>query len=340
MNILNSIKLSIVVVMFLMFFLRLPVLAQDPVPIIYDTDIGEDCDDAGALAVLHALADLGEAEILGIISCVTREGYVAGCIDAINTYYGRPDIPIGVPRAKVWTSDIYSTYLAKNYPNDLKKNENATPAVSLYRKILASQQDHSVVIVTVGFLRNLAVLMNSSPDEYSPLDGIDLIAKKVRRLVCMAGEFPSGTSYGFHEWNLKGGPWNCGSSSQRVVKDWPTPIMFSGHEIGYPIMTGSKLFTETPENNPVRKAYELNPGTTEEGNRHSWDHTAILYAVHGLRNYWEAEEVGHIVVHNEGSNEWRIRPDDYRHSYLVQKMPIPEIKKVIEDLMVKPPKKK
>ena len=39
-----------------------------PVKVIFDTDMANDCDDAGALAVLHALADLGEAEILAIVT--------------------------------------------------------------------------------------------------------------------------------------------------------------------------------------------------------------------------------------------------------------------------------
>src|SRR3990170_406515 len=60
------------------------------VKIIFDTDFHTDCDDAGALAVLHALADRGECEILAIM-CSTRDPFSAPAIDVINTYYGRPD---------------------------------------------------------------------------------------------------------------------------------------------------------------------------------------------------------------------------------------------------------
>ena len=35
-----------------------------PVKVIFDTDMETDCDDAGALAVLHTLADRDECEIL------------------------------------------------------------------------------------------------------------------------------------------------------------------------------------------------------------------------------------------------------------------------------------
>ncbi|HEY3369613.1 MAG TPA: hypothetical protein VGK10_02120, partial [Prolixibacteraceae bacterium] len=39
-----------------------------PVPVIFDTDIAPDYDDVGALAILHAFADKGEAIILATIS--------------------------------------------------------------------------------------------------------------------------------------------------------------------------------------------------------------------------------------------------------------------------------
>ncbi len=64
------------------------------VSIIFDTDIGTDVDDAGALAILHILADQGKAEILATMSA-NQNRWCAPAIDVINTYYGRGDIPIG-----------------------------------------------------------------------------------------------------------------------------------------------------------------------------------------------------------------------------------------------------
>ena len=69
--------------------------AKDIPKIIFDTDMTGDCDDCGALAMLHALADKGEVEILGCIASYGGTPWVPGCIDAINTYYGRGDLPIG-----------------------------------------------------------------------------------------------------------------------------------------------------------------------------------------------------------------------------------------------------
>jgi hypothetical protein len=64
------------------------------VPIILDTDMDTDCDDAGALAVLHALADRGECEILGTMVSARHPGS-APTVAAINAYYGRPHLPVG-----------------------------------------------------------------------------------------------------------------------------------------------------------------------------------------------------------------------------------------------------
>ena len=57
-----------------------------PVKIIFDTDLGPDYDDVGALAFLHAVADSGKAEILATISSNKHE-LVAPSIEVINTVF-------------------------------------------------------------------------------------------------------------------------------------------------------------------------------------------------------------------------------------------------------------
>ncbi len=186
-----------------MIFLLLTVVSygqqhkQKSVNVIFDSDMGPDYDDVGAIAILHALADKGEANILATIASTKYEG-VAGVLNVFNTYFNRPNIPIGVPKSKAlelrdwqhWTD----TVLAK-YPHQIKNNDEVPDAVQLYRKILASQPDNSVTIVTVGFLTNLSNLLNSTTDEYSLLDGKQLVKKKVKLLVCMGGRFPSGYEF-------------------------------------------------------------------------------------------------------------------------------------------------
>jgi hypothetical protein len=65
--------------------------------LILDTDIDGDCDDASALAVLHALADLGECNILGVVVSAPPVDLGVGAVRAINHACGRPDLPVGAP---------------------------------------------------------------------------------------------------------------------------------------------------------------------------------------------------------------------------------------------------
>src|SRR5690606_3331595 len=113
----------------------------------------------------------------------------AGAIDAINTYYGRPDIPIGVIRERngVKLKSKYTKALANEFPNDFNVAE-AKDALFLYRDLLEQQPDRSVVIVTVGYLTNIKDLLQL-PAESGHLSGIELIKRKVQTWVCMGGNF-------------------------------------------------------------------------------------------------------------------------------------------------------
>jgi len=302
-----------------------------PVNVIFDTDMDSDCDDLGALAVLHALADLGEARILAVIT-TTGDPWSPRCADAVNTYYGRPDIPIGVLDPKTGGRKRRSRYtraVAEACPHDLRGYEAAEDAVALYRRTLAAQADRSVVIITVGHLTSLARLMKSGPDKHSRLGGIELIAKKVRLWSCMGGRYPKGKSPNFYRPDP--------ASTAYVLPRWPTKAVFSGDRIGNAIKTGTRL-RETPKTNPVRIGYERY-FRGRKPSRPSWDQTSVLYAVRGLSQYWDAETTGHCHVFDDGSNEWRASPDK-DHAYLKPKMPPERLTKIIEDLMVRPPGRK
>ncbi|UCH62914.1 MAG: nucleoside hydrolase [Fidelibacterota bacterium] len=291
--------------------------------IIYDTDMAADVDDVGALALLHTLADLGEAEILAAMVS-SRNEHVVPCLNAINTYYGRPDIPIGSVNDGVKAESRYTKAVADSFPHVIQSGSDVPDAARLYRKILADQPDGSVVIVSVGFLTNLKNLLQTEPDEYSDLGGVDLVREKVKLWVCMGGHFPEGKEYNIH---------TDAAASIIAVRDWPTPVVFSGYEIGHKIMTGKRL-EGTPESNPVRAAYYHFNGLS---NRESWDHSAVLYAVRGLRDYWDIGTGGYLHINQDGSNEWRTTTET-QHSYLIEKMDPAELAKIIEDLMLKPPK--
>jgi inosine-uridine nucleoside N-ribohydrolase len=299
--------------------------AAEPVRLIFDTDMESDVDDVGTAALLHALADNGEVKILAMMLSA-KNPHSAACLDAINTYYGRPDLPIGNVKGEgVMRHSRYAEGVAGEFPHDLASGDDAPDATALYRRVLSAQPDRSVVVVTVGYLTNLRNLLESGPEPSCRLAGPELVRQKVKLWVCMGGAFPSGK-----ESNLKHDP----AASLAAIRDWPTPIVFSGWEIGAKIPTGARL-RETPKANPVRRAYELYNGLKH---RQSWDQTAVLFAVRGAGDYWDLQTRGHNYVGADGSNQWRAAPDK-DHTYLIQKMPPGKLAAEIEELMIRPPRR-
>jgi hypothetical protein len=159
----------------------------EPKRLIVDTDMSGDCDDCGAMAIAHQFANDGEAQILGVM---VNDGdpYTPACLDAINTYYGRPGIPIGVGKnLPIATTSLYAEAVAKSFPNRVINHPNLPDSVELYRKLLSEQPDHTVVIASIGFLSNLKNLLNSGPDKYSSLNGVELVRRKVGYATVMGG---------------------------------------------------------------------------------------------------------------------------------------------------------
>lgn len=301
--------------------------------IIFDTDLGPDYDDVGALALLHAMADSGKAEILATISS-NRNPLVAPSIEVINTYFNRPQLEIGAPEPAgpdLGSTQHWADSIVARYPHKLRSTEEAEDAVKLYRKILNRQPDKSVTIVTTGFLTNLSDLLKSPPDDIVPLDGKELISKKVKLLVSMAGKFPRG-----REFNI----FIDSAASKFVYENWPGEIIFTGFEIGWEIRTGLRLMKSPVENSPVRDVFRISIPLSEEdkNGRMSWDETAALIGVYGTEGFFDTVR-GRIIINTDGSNDWQDDPEG-KHVYVVQKMPVPEITRFIEDRMMHVPVRK
>ncbi len=297
-----------------------------PVPIIFDTDMGPDYDDVGAITLLHALADSGQARILATIAS-TKYARVGPVLSVLNTHFGRPDLPIAVPKgAAVDEADRqhWSDTLVARYPHRLRSNAETPDAVALYRQILARQPDRSVTIVTVGFLTNLANLLNAPADGVSPLTGRQLVEQKVARLVCMAGAFPKG-----REFNV----FRDAPASATVYGQWPTPVLLSGFEIGKKVKTGLPLVENAQiRNSPVKDVFRISIPLDKEDQqgRMSWDQTAVLVAVKGPAPYYTTRS-GRMTVQSDGSNGWDSAGKG--HQYLVEQWPVAQTTALINKLM-------
>jgi inosine-uridine nucleoside N-ribohydrolase len=330
MNIIKNKNSKVVRLLFWFCFLT-PILSQaqkvKPAPVIFDSDMGPDYDDVGAITLLHAFADSGYINILATVASTKYEG-VAAVFNVLNTYFNRPGLLIGVPKGialELKDHQHWTDTLLLKYPHKIKKNDEVLSATEVYRKTLASQPDRSVTIITVGFLTNLADLLQSSPDKYSKLMGKDLVRKKVKQLVCMAGSFPAG-----NEFNVR----MDAASSKIVFENWETPILFSGVEIGMKIKTGLPLVNDLSiKNSPVKDVFRICiPLSPQDiAGRMSWDQTAVLIAVKGYKPWWNIQ-TGKIKVAEDGSNTWK--NGSLPHRYLIESQSIVIIRDLINNLMM------
>lgn len=288
-----------------------------PVKIIVDTDMATDCDDAGAFAVLHALADNGECDILATMVS-SKNPWSVPAVDVLNTYYGRPNIPVGCVKGEgVQVPSKYAQQIAEEFPHKLKSDKDAADAVLLYRDILERQPDHSVVIATVGYLTNIKGLLQL-PAEKNHLSGLDLVQKKVKTWVCMGGNFigsPAKDDLKLSNVNFQ----RDAASALYTIQHWPGSLVFVGREVAS-VPSGVEIgqhLVNTPSNNPVRRAYCHYFGGTEK-NRHVADLATVFYAVRGLSDCWDIQSKGYMDLHPNMTFEWK-SDQDKGQSYLLKK---------------------
>ncbi|OYP34486.1 MULTISPECIES: nucleoside hydrolase [Rhodopirellula] len=282
--------------------------ADKPVQLIFDTDIGNDCDDVMALAMIHALQSRGECELLAVT--ITKDHELAAAFtDCVNTFYGRGEIPIGVCHSNVTPeAGRYNVLAAQQddgkprYPHDLTSGKDAPSAVEVLRSTLAAADDNSIVIAQVGFSTNLADLLRSPADEISKLDGVALVKQKVRLLSVMAGAFTKipndkGELYDHKEYNVV----KDLDSAKHLAEHWPTEIVWSGFEIGLNLRYPHRSIEQDYDyvaHHPVAEAYVLyNPPPHD---RPTWDLTAVLQAVRPNHGYFNLSTPGHVTVQADG----------------------------------------
>lgn len=300
--------------------------SKQSIKIIFDTDMGSDCDDVGALALLHQFAKEGKAEILGCIYSSGRVPYGAGVIDAINRYYGRPDIPIGAchdhcigdPVDKMLAEKFAKDTAA--YHHDIIQNQDAEEQTELNRRLLTEAPDHSVTYLTVGHTKGLYDLLVSEPDDISPLTGKELIGQKVRRWVAL-GALGAINKEGQYrkDWNF----YNNGTApyTEYLIKHLPVQIQIV--DGGGKVYTGASL-ANTPNGNIVRTAYRDWLWNVQKktlyAQRPSWDLVTVYYAVEGSGDFFEEAPKGWYQFDQKLGGRWVEGKHDFfsNHHFFIQ----------------------
>ena len=139
----------------------------------------------------------------------------------------------------------------------------------------------------------------------------------------MGGEYPEG-----REWNF----YQDTASTEFVLNNWTTSIVFSGYELGGNIMTGSAMRV-LPSSHPVRQSYLLYNGITD---RPSWDQATVLYAVEANTDAalisWDLSSYGDNVFDSDGFNKWIANPNALNR-YLSMVTPSQNSVEIINQLM-------
>lgn len=287
--------------------------------IIFETDMGNDVDDAWALDMLHKYADQGQVRLLAVM--LNKEG-VNPCryVELMNTWYGRPGIPVGRALREEKSMEVmpnFTSIVANKkgtdgtplYPHKISRISDCPDAVTLYRRLLAKQKDHSVTIVSVGFSGNLAALLHTGGDRYSPLSGRELVARKVAGLVIMAGHMANPD---YAEYNVV----NDIPSCREVFASWPTEIVVTPFELGKAAkLPGDCLRNDFgwTEHHPALDGVFAARGKYED--YPTWDMTAVVYAVEGCAGYFTLSSPGTITVTEKGYTHY-VADSQGKHRYL------------------------
>ncbi|HMC55106.1 MAG TPA: nucleoside hydrolase, partial [Gemmatimonadaceae bacterium] len=274
------------------------------------------------------------------------EPYAAAYVDIVNTFYARPDIPIGVARSGITPDTNFEATVARMrspsggllYSHDLRDGRRAPDAVDVLRRVLAAQPDSSVVIIQTGFSTNLARLLASPADRHSPLRGRELVARKVRALQVMAGRFDSDSSaHDFIEFNVQ----RDISSARALFERWPTPIEVSGFEVGIAVMYPSESIERDfgyVTHHPVRDGYLHFTGAHYPYDRPTWDVTSALQAVRGDRQYFGRSMPGRVLVDERGRTSFRPQAGGSHRYLTVSREQAIRAREVMIQLASEPPR--
>ena len=276
-------------------------LCKVPRTVLLDTDIGPDCDDVGALAVLIYYAKKYNFTIGGICNCTSNKGG-NGVIDAVCRRCGMETPPLGQWHGKGFMDSAehckYNVAVAEAHSEAYRNGTlPVDDEVTFYRKRLAAARDSEVMVISIGMFNNLAALLDSPADDISPLTGMELVKAKVYALVSMAATLPQG-----RECNVV----SDYKSAEKVFASWPTAIYLSDFHIGVNVKTGYGHITdpETIMADPLPMSYHLytkawNWEGAVKGQNASYDLTAVQFAALGICDLYDLDVPGDLEFYAE-----------------------------------------
>lgn len=275
---------------------------MEPKKIIFDTDLGGDCDDVVALDLLISAHRQGLCKLVGI-SCTSIAAEGAGCTRAVLSYRGMEDVPISAAPERRKEPRWYGGAVSGRYPELARMDVPFPEPVGALRKLIA--ENPGVTVIVVGDATNVAKLLQSEPDAYSPLSGVELVRENVTAFAVMAGSFAY--QDGTQDWGEQGEDGKVQPHAEyNVICDIPAAAAFFElvpvdvyvlpFETGLGILSG-KVLADAGEDCPDGLAI-LAHGS--RNGRDSWDPMTALFTVWGAEPWFTVSDGGKVTVDAQG----------------------------------------
>ncbi len=294
--------------------------AIPPVGIVFDCDLGNDIDDALALALLYGLDGKNECRVVGTtiskpnlkaaaLSEVIGRFY-SGAVSAAFNSVGRT-LPVGLATGGGNAADtpMLAVPLAKQtaegkpaYSHGIHKLTDTADPLDVLRNALSAQHPRNAIVVVAGPASNMAALLRYPPAK-------PLIAQRCRLLVIAAGSYPDGKP--------EPGIQADTAAARHLFAEWPTPIVAAGSEVGetipFPGASIEKDFAWSAAH-PVVDAYKAYRPMPYDASTTAM--AAVLYAVRSKDSFFQLSEPGTITVLDDGRTKFTPSPDG-KHRYLI-----------------------
>jgi purine nucleosidase len=189
----------------------LPNIAVSQEKVILDTDIGDDVDDAYALALI---ASLPNVKLLGVTTAFGETTKRAELAAKLLKTMGRSDVPVYAGRQGEFPIKRQYEWAKGFRSRSLRSGE----AVDFMRREI-ERAPGEVTLIAIGPLTNLGDLLTRYPD----------VKTKIKRIVIMGGAVYVGYNSQappVPEWNIK-----CDPAAARVVYDGGIPMVMAGLEV-------------------------------------------------------------------------------------------------------------
>jgi len=274
---------------------------------ILSTDWWTDCDDAVAIRLLARAERRGLCSLAGVVVNACME-YTAPSVLGFLKYEGFGGVPAALDRdaTDFGRNPPYQKNLAARLGGDFSEADMEEP-VPMLRRLLAAGVDGGTEIIEIGYPQCLAALLRSGPDEISPLNGRELVEKKVAHLWMMAGNYADearGRENNFcrNARSARGG--------EAVCRDWPTPVTFLGWEVGAAVLSGGG----TPADDPLT---QILADHGSPSGRASWDPLTVYMALCGSPAAAGFDSVrGTVRVDGSTGENFFTRDAAGRHAYV------------------------